>query len=391
MFALDTPAELLGVSASELVGIISDSAAEESRLIAQRLTAIAELLGRRVNDVYDEDPDPGYMLVTGFQRTSAEVAAAMNLSAAAAAVLVSQADALNERLPKLRALLSEGRINWYTLQLVISRTEYVRGSVVADLDTELAERILNWHCWSRQRIINAVDSIVRTLDPDAIAERERAADRRRIRVNPLGDGNAKIDAIVSAEAGAAFDQRLDEIAKSVCPQDPRTIDERRDGALAALAEGRPLPCTCGCVDCPALASAEQPTSSRIVINVIADRSTVLETGTAPGYLSGYGVIDADQVRELAERATLRLVDEPEVTRAEAMRYQPSAALERWIRCRDLTCRFPGCGRPAEVCDIDHTVPFNHADPESGGLTVTWNLKCPVPSTSSGQDLRRRLA
>ena len=33
---------------------------------------------------------------------------------------------------------------------------------------------------------------------------------------------------------------------------------------------------------------------------------------------------------------------------------------RWpnsCACRDLTCRFPGCDEPAEVCDIDHTVPF----------------------------------
>lgn len=48
---------------------------------------------------------------------------------------------------------------------------------------------------------------------------------------------------------------------------------------------------------------------------------------------------------------------------------------RAIRCRDLTCRFPGCSRPAEFCDIDHTIPFNHADPAAGGLTVRWNLKC----------------
>jgi hypothetical protein len=51
------------------------------------------------------------------------------------------------------------------------------------------------------------------------------------------------------------------------------------------------------------------------------------------------------------------------------RYRPSAALERFVRCRDLTCRFPGCDRPAEFCDIDHTVPFPL------GLTHPSNLKC----------------
>src|SRR5215212_1116862 len=40
-------------------------------------------------------------------------------------------------------------------------------------------------------------------------------------------------------------------------------------------------------------------------------------------LEGYGVIDAEQVRELADGATLRLVECPTVTPAEALRYQPS--------------------------------------------------------------------
>ena len=27
------------------------------------------------------------------------------------------------------------------------------------------------------------------------------------------------------------------------------------------------------------------------------------------------------------------------------------------------------------CDVDHTIPFNHADPTAGGLTIAENLKC----------------
>jgi len=50
-------------------------------------------------------------------------------------------------------------------------------------------------------------------------------------------------------------------------------------------------------------------------------------------------------------------------------YRPSAQLQRFIRCRDLTCRFPGCDRPAECCDVDHTVPYPL------GPTHPSNLKC----------------
>jgi hypothetical protein len=49
-------------------------------------------------------------------------------------------------------------------------------------------------------------------------------------------------------------------------------------------------------------------------------------------------------------------------------YRPSTALAEFVRCRDLTCRFPGCDAPAEVCDIDHTVPW------PDGPTHPSNLK-----------------
>ena len=51
-------------------------------------------------------------------------------------------------------------------------------------------------------------------------------------------------------------------------------------------------------------------------------------------------------------------------------YVPSAKLAEFVRCRDLTCRAPGCDVPASQCDIDHVVPF--AD---GGPTHASNLSC----------------
>jgi len=51
------------------------------------------------------------------------------------------------------------------------------------------------------------------------------------------------------------------------------------------------------------------------------------------------------------------------------RYLPSAVLATFVRCRDMTCRFPGCDQPAQVCDIDHTIAYPH------GPTQASNLKC----------------
>ncbi|MGV9803248.1 DUF222 domain-containing protein [Mycobacterium sp. NPDC003449] len=368
------------VRSAQLIEVIEGSLRQESMLIATRMSAVAELLRQRVVEVeaqvWDTDPDAGYMLVTGFARAGAEVAAALNLTPRAAGVLVSQADALAERLPRVGELLAAGRIDWRAVQLVIARTEFVTDTVMEKLDADLAARMAGWQCWSRKRIIDEVDAAVRELDPDAVRERERAEDRRWLDVINLGDGTAKINGIVSAEAGLSLDKQASEIAASVCPGDPRTMAQRRADAVTVIADGGTLVCRCGQSDCPA--ATEQPGRSgrgRFVINVIADRDTVLGQGNRPGYVAGYGVIDADQIRALAERATMRLLQEPEVGDTEAVRYQPSAALGRWIRYRDLTCRFPGCDQPAERCDIDHTVPFDHRDPAAGGLTVPSNLKC----------------
>ncbi|MGN6794000.1 MAG: hypothetical protein ACTHJW_16555, partial [Streptosporangiaceae bacterium] len=49
-------------------------------------------------------------------------------------------------------------------------------------------------------------------------------------------------------------------------------------------------------------------------------------------------------------------------------YRPPPRIAAWVTARDRTCRFPPCRRPAEQCDLDHTVPF-----DQGGRTCPCNL------------------
>jgi Domain of unknown function (DUF222)/HNH endonuclease len=110
-----------------------------------------------------------------------------------------------------------------------------------------------------------------------------------------------------------------------------------------------------------------PTGSNVVIHVVAERATVEGTGSTPGVLPGVdGLIPAELVAELATSA--RLVPLIVPTGAEP-HYTPSAKLADFIRCRDLTCRAPGCDRPAIDCDVDHTIPY-----AEGGATHPSNLK-----------------
>lgn len=358
-----------------LVAVIESTHREESMLVARRLAAVATLLRHRVAN--SEQADQEYAAIDGFEQTAAEVAA-MNLSAMGASYLVSHAETLDTRLPGIAALLAEGKTDWRTVRLIITRTDLItNGDLIAKIDQSLAARIGNWHGWSRQRIVNAVDAAVRVTDPDAVRERRlEAENQRHIAITATDNGMAEINGSVAATAATAFDRRLSQLAKQVCPADPRTMDQRRADALAALAENRGLACACGQPECRMRGHDDKRNriGAQVIINVVASEHTVYADGAGPGYLDGYGVIDAEQVRQLAAAASL-LVANPVTSPVEALRYQPSAALDRAVRCRDLTCRFPGCSRPAMVCDLDHTVPFNHQDPAAGGRTVAENLKC----------------
>ena len=94
---------------------------------------------------------------------------------------------------------------------------------------------------------------------------------------------------------------------------------------------------------------------------MAEAATVSGTGDAPGYLPGHGAIPADQVR--ITRRTRAAA--PETATLSGL---PNTDLDRpggICQNRDLCCRFPGCGKPAEVCDIDTPCPTAAA----GRLTV----------------------
>jgi len=149
--------------------------------------------------------------------------------------------------------------------------------------------------------------------------------------------------------------RLDQLAATVCPADPRTKAQRRADALSALAaRATAMPCGCGSPDCPV--AKQDATVGDVVIHVLADAATVRGDSTAPGYVPGFGGLSAEAVQQSAKSAKLRPVIQPKASAPEP-RYRPSAALADFTRCRDLTCRFPGCDCPAEYADIDHTVPW----------------------------------
>jgi hypothetical protein len=84
---------------------------------------------------------------------------------------------------------------------------------------------------------------------------------------------------------------------------------------------------------------------------------------------GGGIIPAPLLAaKIAAGATIRYIVYPGDAPPEP-RYRASSRLAWFVRCRDMTCRFPGCNEPADICDLDHTIAY------PVGPTCASNLKC----------------
>ncbi|WP_288336925.1 HNH endonuclease signature motif containing protein, partial [uncultured Gordonia sp.] len=118
-------------------------------------------------------------------------------------------------------------------------------------------------------------------------------------------------------------------------------------------------------------------------------------------LQGYGPIDRDYATALVDVAKTvhypesaraagplipQISDRPQAPPADptghgghtvpppgALTYAPSATLRAEVLANDVWCRYPYCGMPSHLCDLDHWRPFNHTDPEAGGWTVLGDL------------------
>ncbi|MDQ1631328.1 MAG: hypothetical protein QOC80_1300, partial [Frankiaceae bacterium] len=108
------------------------------------------------------------------------------------------------------------------------------------------------------------------------------------------------------------------------------------------------------------------------INVTIPLTTLLRLSDQPGELDGMP-LPAEAARELAADARWRRWIVEPVSGAlldiGSATYRPHAALDRFVRGRDRTCRFPSCTQPSVRCDLDHTVAFHTED----GETVRGNL------------------
>jgi hypothetical protein len=353
------------VESAALVDRICAWSRLENQAAAAQLVAIGELFGYRLSRSSDTEE----WAVDTEEALAAEVAAALRISQALASSRLRYARALRERLPKVGEVFQAGDIDLRTFQTIVYRTDLITDpDVLAAVDTTLAVAVPRWPSMTQRRLAGQIDKIVGRADRDALRRHEKLHAGREVGFAELDGGLSLINGMLLTPHAHALDKRLHRLAATVCAHDPRTAAQRRADALGALAAGADrLTCQCGRPDC---AAATRHAAGPVVIYVIAEQATLEGSSTTPASEVGAdGLIPAELLAELAQSAKLVPLVHPLDAPPESG-YVPSAALAAFVRARDLTCRWPGCDRPAVDCDVDHTVP--HAD---GGPTHASNLKC----------------
>jgi hypothetical protein len=335
----------------DLIDVMGEATRDESTAIAQRLAAVAELFVRRSGALAELD----WCCADACDAVAAEVSAVQNISHARAVGQVQFACALWHRLPAVARLFCRGVIDFRVVSTIVARTENVDAAVMVELDEAIARHCEKWMKLSAPKLRDRVDQWVAKFDPAGVRVPPKVKDNRYIDIDPASPGVAGISGYLRAADGAALDQRLDALAATVCDNDPRTKEQRRADATGPLARGEAqLSCQCGSEDCPA--AAERAAANAAVIHVLAEQGTIDATSGHPGYLPGFGILPAESVRELATNAKLTPVQVP-IDAAPDPGYRPSAVTREFVAWRDLTCRWPGCDRPVDKCDVDHTFPY----------------------------------
>ncbi|CAN3126638.1 DUF222 domain-containing protein [Mycobacterium sp. smrl_JER01] len=367
----------------------------ENAAAARRLSAMADLLEDRLADKDSAERDQ--WCLDNWAAVSAEVAAAQSVSLGVASNELLDAWALRQRLPRVSEVFASGAISLRLVRSVVKRTRLiVDADAMAKVDVEVAAEIIGWGPQSAAKSDAAVDHWVDRFDPSAVVRSEGSARSRHVEVTRAQDGSGLcfVEAVLSAQDGELLDRRLDAMAGSVCTRDPRTLDQLRSDALGALADKADrLVCQCGLADCV----AAQRTPSSVVVHVIAEESSLsdstpvlvhgekpvgsakdrhllappIPTGpaqTKPAVIIGGALLPGPLVTAtLAVTAVIRRLVHPGQSPPEP-RHLPSRKLADFVRCRDMTCRFPGCDVPADRCDIDHTIAY------PAGPTQASNLK-----------------
>jgi hypothetical protein len=290
-----------------------------------------------------------------------EVAMISGVSLRAAERMLATALTLHSGLAATRERLLEGSLPWSHAEVV---AEGVREVEPEDVDRYEREALRLVTGAGLGQAKHRIRQLIDRLRPDLMTERHEAARAERdVTIEPGANGMAWLHLYLPAPEAVAIHHRLTRAAIALHGEEDehRCIGQlRADAAIDLLLA--PLP---EATDGEVLDRLRRTWGAMDIVpqvHVTVPVLTLLGKGDQPGHLRGYGPIDPATARRLTAQAPslYRILVDPgtdTVVQVGREHYEVPPALRRFLQLRDETCRFPGCSRSADLCDVDHTIPW----------------------------------
>ena len=284
-----------------------------------------------------------------------EIALAAGWTCAVAGMRLNLAFTLTQRLPATLAALERGEIDLRRVQRLAELTDPLPVEIAREVEAAVLPEAAGQNA---SELARAIRKAIARLDPAGAEERHQTRKQdRRVELIPLDDAMAELRAYLPAADATRIHRTLDEFARAAAtPGDERTMDQRRADAFTDLMLGPPT-----------------GRGNGVLVHVTMPATMLMGLDEQAAELAGYGQIPAEIARMLAADATWRrLLTDPatgHLLDCGRTTYRPPAALADFVRARDRHCVFPGCGRTAASCDIDHRRRY------PDGPTSACNLEC----------------
>ncbi|MBP1158213.1 DUF222 domain-containing protein [Rhodococcus sp. PvR099] len=235
-----------------------------------------------------------------------ETSLALGVSAFTAERYVTVGNALDLRLPLIRAVFVSGRVDFPRVFAIVDATAEISDATLERMEGHLADAAL--YLTPKKLVAEVMRELIR-INPIEAEELRKRRERHCRRVSVTADlhGMAQVYATLTAAEGRTLDSLVQEMAGTVCREDPRTVDNLRTDAFMALVHGESyLHCLCGRDDCPTahLPRTERPKPE---VHIHIDLESLLRLADHPGHVEGHGPIDPELARLLAGDATWQAV------------------------------------------------------------------------------------
>jgi Domain of unknown function (DUF222) len=260
-----------------------------------------------------------------------------------------------ERLPQTEAAFAHGQLGYQHVAVMARTAQNVGAAAVRGEEGNLLKAAQTMDPGQFTTVVKNFEH--RVDSTAALAETNRAFERRYLHIGEPQPGLVRIDGVLDAEGGATVRAALAGLMK------PTKDDHRSHGQR----------CVDALVEFCRRGSANKRDSSgqrpQLIIRASLDTLAGIP-GANAGELDGGGTVPAETVQRYAcDSAIVRMTGRTELEHElnHASRTLP-AATRRALEARDGHCVWPGCGRPLSWCDGHHLVWWT-----KGGETALPNL------------------